>query len=273
MPDVARLLAAYDAQLRARVPDRLPLGVTVERDGPLLRILGFEHGGFVTYRDLGGLDGGDLDELIARQVQAFEKRSERFEWKLRRARSTPQTSRHDCARPASCRTTRRRLSSPPVRRRRRAARRFLTASTLREVSGSGDLERIAAMEEAVWGDDHGWLEAGLQGGARGRSGRDLAIVVAEADETVVCAGWVRFERPTDFATLWGGATLPQWRGRGIYRAIGRVPREPRGRARLPLPPGRCVERQPADPRAPRVHGGDDRRRPTCGRRRRPGDRP
>jgi len=29
---------------------------------------------------------------------------------------------------------------------------------------------------------------------------------------------VRFVRGTEFATLWGGATLPAWRGRGIYRA-------------------------------------------------------
>ena len=46
----------------------------------------------------------------------------------------------------------------------------------------------------------------------------LAVVVAEADATVVCAAWVRFERGTDFATLWGGATLAEWRRRGIYRA-------------------------------------------------------
>jgi GNAT superfamily N-acetyltransferase len=30
---------------------------------------------------------------------------------------------------------------------------------------------------------------------------------------------VRFVQGTDFATLWGGSTLPDWRGRGIYRAI------------------------------------------------------
>jgi GNAT superfamily N-acetyltransferase len=29
---------------------------------------------------------------------------------------------------------------------------------------------------------------------------------------------VRFRRGADFATLWGGATLQAWRGRGIYRA-------------------------------------------------------
>src|SRR4051812_49999174 len=44
------------------------------------------------------------------------------------------------------------------------------------------------------------------------------IVVAEAGDAIVCAGWVRFESGTSFATLWGGGTLPEWRGRGIYRA-------------------------------------------------------
>lgn len=215
MADVARLLAAYDAQLRARVPDRLPLGVTVERDGPLLRMLGFDHGGFVTYRDLGGLEDGDLDDLIARQVQAFEKRNERFEWKVRG---------HD--RPADLPARLRAAGFVPDDEETVviAAVPDVASSpalphgvSLREVRDQRDLDRIAAMEEAVWGDDHGWLEAGLT--AELEADPDgLAIVVAEADQTVVCAGWVRFERPTDFATLWGGATLREWRGRGIYRA-------------------------------------------------------
>jgi hypothetical protein len=80
--DVSELLAAYDEQVRARVPDPLPRGVTIERDGPLLRFLGLAGRGFVVYRDLGGLEGADLDELIARQVEVFAERGERFEWKL-----------------------------------------------------------------------------------------------------------------------------------------------------------------------------------------------
>jgi GNAT superfamily N-acetyltransferase len=46
----------------------------------------------------------------------------------------------------------------------------------------------------------------------------LTVTVAEAGETVVCAAWIRFESGTEFGTLWGGATLPEWRRRGIYRA-------------------------------------------------------
>jgi GNAT superfamily N-acetyltransferase len=46
----------------------------------------------------------------------------------------------------------------------------------------------------------------------------MSIVVAEAEGTVVCAAWIRYEHGTDFATLWGGATLADWRGQGIYKA-------------------------------------------------------
>ena len=69
-------------QLRGRAPSTLPKGVHVERDGPLVRIFGLGDRGFVGYRDLGGLEGADLDELIARQVRVFAERGERFEWKL-----------------------------------------------------------------------------------------------------------------------------------------------------------------------------------------------
>jgi GNAT superfamily N-acetyltransferase len=30
---------------------------------------------------------------------------------------------------------------------------------------------------------------------------------------------VRFPSGTEFATFWGGFTLPAWRGRGLYRAL------------------------------------------------------
>ena len=80
----------------------------------------------------------------------------------------------------------------------------------------------------------------------------ITIVVAEAGPTVVCAAWIRFEQGTEFATLWGGATLPEWRRRGIYRATVAY------RANLAAERGfRYLEvgrigRQPPDPRTPRL---------------------
>ena len=86
------------------------------------------------------------------------------------------------------------------------------------MSDRADLDRIATMEEAIWGDDRRWLADSLEA-ERAVDPDALTIVVAEAADTVVCAAWVRFVRGTEFATLWGGGTLPEWRGRGIYGAV------------------------------------------------------
>ena len=41
----------------------------------------------------------------------------------------------------------------------------------------------------------------------------------DSDGAVVCAGRLEKVPGTEFAGLWGGATLTPWRGRGIYRAL------------------------------------------------------
>jgi GNAT superfamily N-acetyltransferase len=47
--------------------------------------------------------------------------------------------------------------------------------------------------------------------------------VAESDNgdgsRVVCSGRLAMVEGTEFAGVWGGSTLPEWRGRGIYRAL------------------------------------------------------
>lgn len=91
--------------------------------------------------------------------------------------------------------------------------------SLREVSERTDLDAIGAMEEAIWHDDRaGWLAGSLEA-EQVADAHAITIVVAETAGGFVCAGWVRFVSGTDFATLWGGGTLPAWRRRGIYRAL------------------------------------------------------
>jgi GNAT superfamily N-acetyltransferase len=216
MCDVPELLLAYDTQLRARVPDRLPAGVHVEREGPLVRTLGQKYGGFVEYRNLGGLEGADLDELIARQIRVFAERGERFEWKLHghdRPPDLPQRLRAAGFSPEDMETV---VIAPVAKIAGRPS--LPEGVSLREVVDRADLDRIAAFEEAVWRDDgHSWLADSLEA-ERAADAEGLTILVVEAASEIVCAAWVRFEHGTEFATLWGGATLPGWRRRGIYRA-------------------------------------------------------
>lgn len=49
--------------------------------------------------------------------------------------------------------------------------------------------------------------------------RPIEAVVARAGDIAVSAGRVEFHEGTDFASLWGGGTLPGWRGRGVFRAL------------------------------------------------------
>lgn len=217
VPDGSELLAAYDAQVRDRVPDPLPRGVTVERDGPLLRFFGFAGRGFVLYRDLGGLEGADLDELIARQVRVFAERGERFEWKLHGHDRPEDLSRRLRAAGFVPEETETVVIAPVAEIAGDV--RLPEGVSLREVTSRADFLRVAGLERAVWGeaDQENWL-VNMLASERAVDPDAIAIVVAEAGATVVCAAWIRFERDTEFATLWGGATLPEWRRRGIYRA-------------------------------------------------------
>ena len=153
---------------------------------------------------------------MARQVRVFAKRGEPFEWKL-----------HAHDRPADLAERLRAAGFVPEATETvviaqvaevAAEPRLPEGVRLREVSDRADLDRIATMEEAIWGDDRRWLADSLAA-ERAVDPDALTIVVAEAADTVVCAAWVRFARGTEFATLWGGGTLPEWRCRGIYRAV------------------------------------------------------
>jgi GNAT superfamily N-acetyltransferase len=213
--DAASLLEAYDAQLRAHVHDRLPESVQIERDGPLVRTTGFGNRGFVEYRDLAGIEGDELDALIARQIQVFTERAEPFEWKL-----------HGHDRPADLPNRLLAAGLVPEETETVVIGRVdavIDEPTLpdgvviREVHERGDFAGIAQLEESVWNEEHNWVDSLAD--ERAADPQGLRVFVAQAGDLTVSAGWVRFPSDTEFVTLWGGATLPAWRGRGIYRAL------------------------------------------------------
>jgi GNAT superfamily N-acetyltransferase len=86
------------------------------------------------------------------------------------------------------------------------------------VTDAGGVRLVVRAHEAGFGTDHAWLEPRLL--AELAQGPDaMAAVVAMAGDVPICAGRIEFHRCTQFASLWGGATAPAWRRRGVYRAI------------------------------------------------------
>ena len=221
----------------------------MEWDGPLLRVVGWKSGGFIMYRDLDGLDGPELDYLIARQVRFFGERNERFEWKLHghdRPGDLAQRLRQAGFVPEELETV---VIAPSAEIA--ADPRLPQGVSLRQVTARADFDRIAAFEDAVWDSPHASLAESLEL-ELATYPDGLAVVVAEHEGAIVCAGWVRFVEGTDFATFWGGATLPAWRRQGIYRATIAYRANLAVRGGFPYLEVDASVGQPPDPRAPRL---------------------
>ena len=213
--DRLTLLKAYDERLRTFVPARLPEGMTVEHDGPLVRLT--DDAGFIGYRSVEGLSPADLDALIARTRDHYAARDMAVEWKLHghdKPTDLPERLVAAGFEPEEQEVVLVGLAAPLAD----PDPPLPDGVRLREVTERADLERIEDLKIAVWGGERsgqaGALEREIAADPSG-----ITVVVASPPDLVVSAAWVRYVPDTGFATLWGGATLPEWRGRGIYRAL------------------------------------------------------
>jgi hypothetical protein len=89
---------------------------------------------------------------------------------------------------------------------------------VRHITDPDNLGDILTIENTVWGEDHSSLVEYLA--AEKRAAPDmLSIYIAYVDGKPASCAWTRFAPNSQFASLWGGATIAQYRGRGIYRAL------------------------------------------------------
>ncbi len=72
------------------------------------------------------------------------------------------------------------------------------------------------MESEVWHADWSSLADDLIGRVENET---MVVLVAEVGGEVVSTAWLVLKPGTEFAGLWGGSTLAEWRGKGIYRAL------------------------------------------------------
>jgi GNAT superfamily N-acetyltransferase len=208
------LLKIYDDEVRGSFARRLPAGWTGEQDGPLTRCLTGREGFAMLTGSADDLSEAEVAALVERTVAYFADHTDSFEWK---------TFDHDRSDLVPM------LAAAGAEARDHEALVLGEAGTLatsqqpfpgtviRQVSAREDLERIAAMESEVWGEDWSWLADDLQ--ARLIGDHPIHVLVAEADGRVVSAAWLAPMPGTRVAGLWGGSTLEAYRGRGIYRAL------------------------------------------------------
>lgn len=216
MIDVRRYLEAYDDQLRTDA--ETPSAVEVARLGPL-RLVTFTGGrGFVTYRDLADADAATIAAWVGQVVAHYEQRPDvsKVEWKTRGHDRAP--GLHDALlghgfvpeEAESVMIGEAKLLDMDLP--------LPAGVELRTVTEESDVRAMSAMQDVAFDDpvSDRMAEALLHRLAL-RDGMELWV--AEVAGQVVSAGRLEPVAGTDFAGIWGGATLREWRGRGIYRAL------------------------------------------------------
>lgn len=211
--EATEVLALFDRQMRREVPADAR-GARIERTGAVVRQTGVDGGWSAVLWS--GLDERTAPQAIAEQVRHFTELGREFEWK-HYAHDRPAhlgellLAAGFVAEPAESLMIARIADLP-------------TDATLPEgvrlhpVTTPADVELVLAAHEGAFEESADWLRPRLLH-LLAESPETVSMVVAMAGDLPVCGARAEFPRGTEFASLWGGGTLPAWRGRGIYRAL------------------------------------------------------
>ena len=229
MTKAEEFLAAYDQQLRTDA--ETPSAIAVTHLGPLCLVTFAGGRGFVTYRHLDGTE--PVADLVTQALDHYrdDPAITRVEWKTRghdRAPGLheallqngfePQAQESIMIGPAQLLAVDVPLPAPV---------------TLRQVTKEVDVRAMAAMQDMAF--DGAISDESARALLRRLAlGDGMELWVAEADGQIVGAGRLEPVAGTDFAGIWGGATIDIWRRQGIYRALAAA------RARSALAAGKTL---------------------------------
>jgi GNAT superfamily N-acetyltransferase len=162
------------------------------------------------------LDGVDADDAIRGELAYFRKLGQGFEWKLyshdrppdlkERLRSSLFEIGDDEAIMVLELPSSMGPAAPP------------SGCEIRRVEDPSLLGDLVQVERAVWGEDSASYVEDIAVQLR-ESPEYLSLYIAYADGIPVSAARINFPAASPFASLWGGSTRKEYRGRGIYGAL------------------------------------------------------
>ncbi|MER6915016.1 GNAT family N-acetyltransferase [Streptomyces sp. NPDC000594] len=211
--DTSEVLALFDRQMRR---DALAdaSGARVERVGNVVRQVGVKGGWSAVVWS--GLDQVTARPAIAEQVRYFTGLGRGFEWK-HYAHDQPEDLGELLlaagfeAGPDEALMIARIADLPEGGGLPEGVR-------LHPVTTPADVDLMLSAHEGAFGTAADWLRPDLLA-MLAESPGTVGMVVAMAGDLPVCGARMELHPGTEFASLWGGGTVPAWRGRGIYRAL------------------------------------------------------
>ena len=162
------------------------------------------------------LSEANADEIIRQQVEYFESIGQAFEWKL---------YDHD---------------RPPDLKDRLASYGFIVEDVeaimvldlkeapeilrqpvrhdVRRITDPGKISDVLTVKQQVWDDDFSWLGHYLAGALQDHP-EQVSAYVAYVDGQPASSARIYFPGHSQFASLWGGATISSSRKQGLYTAL------------------------------------------------------
>ena len=207
-----RLLSIYhrDQRLEVRFPDmRRDLLPRIIR---LVNVSGTGDGLIVHSQ----LDEQDVESAIQAQILFFERIGQSFEWKVYDYDTPADLIKRLAAagfaieEPESIMVLELDEGHPLLLRSR--------FPDVRRLSSPSQVTDVMAVERAVWNEELMGLAKFLTDCLR-QNPAGVRIYGVYCDGRPVSVAWALFSRNSVFATLWGGSTLPAFRGRGYYSAL------------------------------------------------------
>ncbi|KWT58987.1 GCN5 family acetyltransferase [Streptomyces albus subsp. albus] len=207
------MLAVFDDRMRKNAPPDAP-DAYVERVGDVVR----QTGPDTVWNGVlwSALDRSRADEAIAEQIGHYTALGREFEWKLY-GHDQPDdlADRLEAAgfvpeEPETLMVAR--IADLP------ADSALPAGIELRPVTDATGVELMAQAQEQAFGRDGTRHRQQLLAQLTERPDTVVAVV-ATAGDVPVSAARMELVPGTGFAGLWGGGTVPAWRGRGIYRAL------------------------------------------------------
>ncbi|MFI6105343.1 GNAT family N-acetyltransferase [Streptomyces sp. NPDC051310] len=206
----------FDREMRRDTRPDAP-GCTVERVGDVVRQTGPAHAWNGVLWS--GLDAARADAAIAGQVRHFTARGLAFEWKL---------YAHDEPRDLGARLRAAGFTAEPEEAlmvagaedhaRTGPAARLPEGIVVRPVTDEAGVALVTEVHERAFGTDASALRRQLLDRLAAQPDTVAAVVALDGDRPVSSAR-LELQPGTRFAGLWGGGTVEEWRGRGVYRAL------------------------------------------------------
>jgi Acetyltransferase (GNAT) family len=90
--------------------------------------------------------------------------------------------------------------------------------TVKRITEVEKLSEVQIVEQQVWNEDSTWVFDYL-GVALRNFPDQMSIYVASIDGQPASAAWIFFPKHSQFASLWGGSTINNYRKHGLYTAL------------------------------------------------------